>query len=578
MKHNAKYLYILLFTMVISLLVGVGGLIYVMLQYGKAYQPAFQGSGIESPEVTSNTAGPSAGPWFSLTILHTNDVHSRILQFNRHGNTCSDEEFMEKKCFGGVSRRGTIISKIKKEKRNVLLLDAGDQFQGTLFFNSYQGKATQTFMNSQGYDAMTLGNHEFDQGSGVLAKFIIGLNFPVIVSNLDVSESPILQGLIKKSHILKMGDEKIGIVGYITRETRLISQPGPNVYFNFVKSSVKSEVENLIAKGINKIIALSHAGLEKDKQIAAKIEGIDVIISGHNHYLLSNSAQNSVGPYPLVVKSPSGKPVLIVTALAWGKYLGHLDLRFDSRGVAHHWQGDTILLKQSIPRDSMTLTKVMKMNQKLNLVREEIVGETAVMLQGDRKICRFHECNLGILIADALLWETRKRDTQIALINSGGIRASIPRGKVHRGQILEVLPFNDTVSTFKLKGAYLQQVLEYSVAKAANTRKDGPGAFLQVAGIKFRWNPALPKGKRVVKVEILDPQGGLTPLEDEKIYNLAASAFLRRGGDGYKILLEKAIKPYDHGRVIADVVNDYFHLNSPVSPQVEGRIKRHHRR
>ena len=134
---------------------------------------------------------------FNLTILHTNDVHARLLPINSEDQTCTEEEIKQKKCFGGVARRFVKINEIRKRKANVLLVDAGDQFQGTLFYTKNKGEEAQKFMNRLGYQAMAVGNHEFDDGPSVLSKFIKGVNFPVLSANIDASLNRELSNLLK---------------------------------------------------------------------------------------------------------------------------------------------------------------------------------------------------------------------------------------------------------------------------------------------------------------------------------------------------------------------------------------------
>ena len=155
---------------------------------------------------------------FPLTILHTNDVHGRVMQFNDWGNTCDPEDIEAGECFGGVARRATKINEIREEKDNVLLLDAGDEFQGTLFYTQFRGLAAQAFMNYMEYDAMTFGNHEFDDGVQVLSDFAAGLEFPMVSSNIDFSNEPLMSELAERYIIREFDGRKVGIIGYTTED------------------------------------------------------------------------------------------------------------------------------------------------------------------------------------------------------------------------------------------------------------------------------------------------------------------------------------------------------------------------
>jgi 5'-nucleotidase / UDP-sugar diphosphatase len=520
------------------------------------------------------TVAVAQGEDYTLTIVHTNDVHARVEQFTKYGSSCGEQDAADGNCFGGVARRVTELEKIRAEGGNMVLIDAGDQFQGTLFFIEYKGKAAQQFMNQMNYQAMAVGNHEFDDGPSVLAEFIKGVNFPVLSANIDASQDPDLAGLIQPYTILEAGGEQIGVIGCTTEETPLSSSPGPTIVFNDVQQSVAAAVLELEAKGIDKIVVLSHIGYLADQDLAAAVDGIDVIVGGHSHTLLSNTAEGAAGPYPTVVDSPSGDPVLVVQDGAWGMYLGRLDVTFDGAGVATAWEGDPILLDASIAEDADTLAAVEKLDAPLDVLQAQVIGQAAVMLDGERTTCRFEECNLGDLITDAMVDATESEGTEIAILNGGSIRTSIPAGEVSWGAVLDVLPFGNTIATFELSGADVWLALENGVSRAENPENEGTGRFPQVSGVRFTWNPTLPAGSRVVSVDVLQADGGYQPIDPNRSYKVASNTFMRGGGDGYSVFAEKAVNAYDFGPVVADAVAAYISQNSPVTAAVEGRITR----
>ncbi len=494
------------------------------------------------------------GGEFSLTILHTNDVHAN------YENT--------------LARQTTLIKQVRAEVPNVLLLDAGDRFLGTLFYKQYKGEMAQWAMNYQGYDAMAVGNHEFDDGPANLARFIQGANFPVLSANLDVSADPDLNGLLKPWTVVEVGGEKIGIVGLTTEDVDILSSPGPNVKVLSAVDALKQAVRELTDQGVNKIIAVTHLGYEVDKQIAAQVDGVDIIVGGHSHTRLGD-VKGSAGPYPTVVNSPSGQPVLIVQAGSKLKYMGRLDVTFDANGVPVSWGGGPILVKdENVAEDPEVAAEVAKRAEPIEALKAQIIGETLVDLVGERSVCRFEECNMGNLITDAILWKMQDQGIQIALQNGGGIRASIPKGPISMGNIFEVLPFGNTIATFELKGSDLLEALENGVSRAENPENEGTGRFLQVAGLRYVWDPSKPVGQRIVKVEVRNPDGTYSPLDPNAIYKVAANDFMRRGGDDYKVLAERAINPYDFGPPLDQAVAEYIQAHSPVAPKVEGRIQR----
>lgn len=213
---------------------------------------------------------------FELTILHTNDVHARVQEMDKFGGQCSPD----KDCFGGAARMRTKIEALRGEHPNTLLLDAGDQFQGTLWFTHYGGRVTYTMMNLLGYDVMALGNHEFDNNIEGLLPFLQNVNFTILSSNINLDSDPRIKPYVKKSYVTEVGGEKIGVIGYTTKDTPMISQPG-SLKFEDEVTSIRSEVTNLQGQGVNKIIALGHAGFAVDTKIATEVEGVDVVIGGH---------------------------------------------------------------------------------------------------------------------------------------------------------------------------------------------------------------------------------------------------------------------------------------------------------
>ncbi len=502
-------------------------------------------------------AAAAAGP-VTITFLHTNDTHARLESFVVSGQLQ-----------GGVARRYTAIQQVKAEGGNVLLLDAGDAFQGTLFFNQWQGEEEAYFMNALGYQAMTIGNHEFDSGPAALANFIQKANFPVLSANIDASTDPALAGLIQPYTILTVGGEQVGVFGLTTPDTVFISSPGPNVQFNDPTATATAMVAMLEGMGVNKIVALTHLGYVADLALAAAVDGIDVIIGGHSHTPLG-PMPGAVGPYPTVVNSPSGDTVLVVSAFEWGKYLGRLDVTFTADGKVAGYVGAPIFIDTSFAEDPAIAAAVAEFAKPIEQLKATVIGSSSVRLEGTRAIVRSRETNLGNLICDALLWKTAAEGTEVCITNGGGIRASIPAGNVTMGQVLEVLPFGNLIATMQLRGEDLWAALENGVSRW----QLGDGRFPQVGGMRYIFDPTRPAGSRIVAVQVRGADGLYRPLDRDAIYKVVTNDFLRRGGDGYSVFLTKAINPYDAGAVMADAVAEYIGMKSPVAPIVEGRILR----
>ena len=500
-------------------------------------------------------AGAQEEETFALTIMHTNDQHAN------HDPLASGN--------GGAAREMTVVNQIRSAAENTLLLDAGDRFTGTLYHQQYFGQDNAQVMNLLGYNAMTFGNHEFDNGNGVLGLFIDALDFPVVNTNIDFSASTDLAGKVQPYTILEVGGQQIGVTGLITPEVPIISSPGPELVFgDDLVGSAQAAVDEMIALGVNKIILVTHIGITADVALIPQLSGVDIVVGGHSHTLIANLYAGGADVYPVELTSASGEPVVYVTAKSYNEYLGQLNVEFDANGVLTAWGGDVILLSQYITPDPAMANLLTALAEPIEELRATVIGAASVRLVGDREVCRVEECNMGNLITDAVREST---GAQIVFENGGGIRASIEAGDVTLGGVLTVLPFGNLVSTFELKGSDVWAALENGVSQV----EDGAGRFPQVSGLRYTWDGTLAAGSRIIGVDVLDPATGeYVPLDLEAIYTCAANDFMRRGGDGYTMFAENAINPYDYGTPLDVVVADYITANSPVAPEVEGRITR----
>lgn len=460
-------------------------------------------------------------------------------------------------CFGGTARLVTAIKDAKARSNNAILVDGGDQFQGTLFYTYYKGKLAAEMMNMLGYDAMTVGNHEFDDGPEVLASFIDAINFPILMSNADVSGEPLLADKIAKSTVIERGGEKIGLIGLTPQDTHELASPGKNVIFTDPSDAVQGEVDKLTEEGITKIIVLSHSGYVVDKRVAENTTGVDVIVGGHSNTLLSNTDEKAEGPYPTMVGSTA-----IVQAYAYGKYLGELNVTFDDAGNVTEAKGDPILIDASVAEDEATVARIAEAAAPLEEIRNRVVAEASDQIGGDRETCRAMECSMGTLIADAMLARVKDQGIEIAIQNGGGIRASIDAGPVTMGEVLTVLPFQNTLSTFQVTGATLIEALENGVSQV----EEGAGRFAQVAGMSYAFDASKPAGERVSDVMV-----GGAPIDPEKVYGVVSNNYVRNGGDGYKMFIN-AENAYDFGPDVADVLAEYLAAQGPFTPVTDGRI------
>ncbi len=513
--------------------------------------------------------GGSAFADYELDILHINDLHSRIEPINKYDSTCSAEEEGKNECFGGVARLKTAIDQQRQalSGKNVLLLNAGDNFQGSLFYTTYKGAAEAEFLNLMKFDAMTVGNHEFDDSEDGLATFLDKVQFPVVTANVAAGASSKLGDRIKPYIVLDVGGQKVGIVGAVANDTDEISSPGPNVLIGDDVADITHAVAEVKNQGVDKIIALTHVGYPRDLAAIAKIPDVDVVVGGHSHSLLSNTDEKAEGPYPTMVDNPGGYKVPVVQAGAYTKYLGSLKVIFDDNGVVKEAKGDPILLDANFKPDEAVVARIKELAGPIEELKAKIVADAAGPIDGSRETCRAGECQMGNLVADALLDRTKGQGVTAAITNGGGLRASIDGGPVSMGEVVTVLPFQNTVSTFQLKGADLQAALENGLGQI----EEGAGRFPQVSGMKFSFDKSKPPGSRVVSVEMKEGDA-YAPLDPAKVYTLASNNYMRAGGDGYKIFATAATNAYDYGPTLDQVVADYLSANRPYKPFTDGRI------
>lgn len=515
------------------------------------------------------TAGPARAD-YKLTILHTNDIHSRIEPIGKTDSTCGEKEAQAEACVGGVARLASAIARERLKAPQSLLLDAGDQFQGSLFYTFYKGRDAAEFMNRLGYEAMAVGNHEFDDGPAVLGRFAAAARFPLLMANADLSREPDLARRIAPTAVIAKAGRRIGLIGLTPEANGELTSAGKTIRFGDPVDAARRGVAALRAQGIDTIILLSHSGYGEDRRIAAAVDGIDVIVGGHSHTLLSNRIAGAAGPYPTLVEAPDGRGVPIVQAGSYGRYLGRLDVTFDEAGNVLAATGEPVLLDAGVPEDPAVKARVAALAEPLAALRDRPVAVVAAPVEGAREVCRFRECSMGNLVADAMLERTAGQGATIAIANGGGLRSSIDAGTVTVGEILTVLPFQNTLSTFRLKGADVVAALENGVSQV----EAGSGRFPQVAGLEFDWTAGGEAGRTRIKAVRVKTAGGLAPIDPAATYTLVSNNFLRGGGDGYKIFADKALDAYDYGPTLETVVIDYLARHGGAyRPYTDGRIR-----
>lgn len=506
---------------------------------------------------------------FVLSLMHFNDTHAHL---------------------DNVAKRVTAVKEVRTQKPDALLLDAGDVFSGTLYFNTFAGKADLEFMNMMKVDAMTFGNHEFDLGSSpeghkALADFIKGAQFPFVSSNVDFSKDDLFTGLfntriandtdelngnIYTGIVKEVNGEKVGIFGLTTADTADISSPGEITFSDYIEEAQKmvAEFEKM---GVNKIVAITHIGyddnpaIDNDLELAKAVEGIDVIVGGHSHTTLAK---------PVLINDKE-QPTIIVQAGQYGDNLGTLDVAFDKNGVVIEHNGELIKIGDKAD-DPEAAELLKKYSDQIDAIKNEETGAIAVKaLENPRdktNSVRRNETPLGNVITDGMLAKakTYAPDVIMAMQNGGGIRSAIDQGPITVGEVITVLPFGNTLATMRLSGNEIKQAFETSLRSYPGEN----GGFLHVSGAKVEFDSSKPVGERVTSIKYNAGDDVYVEIEAETMYTIATNAFTAKGGDGFDVF--KAA--YEDGRVtdlgLSDWENFREHLVSlgTVDPQIEGRI------
>ena len=479
---------------------------------------------------------PSPAAEKSFHILMINDPHSYILPYYEADKAGLPAGAVKVGPVGGLSRALQLTANERKNietasQSPIFLFEGGDIMLGKK--GSLQnGHAEYGSLAALGFDAGVLGNHDFDGGVSVLAKLGPELKFPVLASNITFKDA-VIDSFYPKTKIIKKGDVSVGVFGLVTPGLKaLISDPdGFDIERDIVKKAGEC-VRDLRAQGVDAVVALNHIGLDLDKKLAASVPGIDVIVGGHSHDAVKE---------PLFIKNPQGSRTLIGQAGLNGSYAGRFDVTVD----------DGALVAEKSSWKLMTVqpgTTAEKESEALGLAAREILAATldiadpavffARSIDARKEAMRTRENELGNLAAEALRWNGGAR---IGVINGGALRIGriVPPGPFTAVDMLDLMPFDDVPVRLLVSGAEIRMQLEAaaSALKGRNddydpTRRMSTGEFLQVAGLRFDIDLGEPAavvdnrrlvspGSRVKNIAV-DSSRGWVPLEDDKIYSVAA--------------------------------------------------------
>lgn len=489
-------------------------------------------------ETTTSTTKDLTG---HIIILHTNDVHGGI---------------------AGYAKLAAAKESYTASGAYTLLVDAGDYIQGDPTVSASQGKTAIELMNSTGYDAATVGNHEFDYGYANLKTISAQANFPILAANVQYNGATAFD-----SHTIftAANGKKIGVFGLETPETATKAHPAKIQGVTFVGGQdmmklAQTKVDTLKAAGCDYVICLGHLGIDAEStgnrsiDVLNAVTGIDVFIDGHSHSTLDQikAATNGTGKVGNAYLTSTG------TKLA---NVGVVDIAPDGTITTSNVPLDTLTAE-----NADTAAVIRRIQQQIDADYGAVFAQSEVQLNGEKAQVRTGETNLGDLITDAMLWQagTLGEKVDAAISNGGGIRASLSVGGLTKKDINTVLPFGNTLYLVKLTGAQLLEALEASTCSLP----ESIGAFPQVSGIEYTVNtgakfsstenyPGSTYGKPNAVSRVTIQRVGGAAFDPAETYTIVTNDFLGAGGDTYYTFKSSPVG-YDTGVPLDEVLMDYI--------------------
>ena len=503
--------------------------------------------------VTLAVAAMFCTPWAvqaeKLVILHTNDTHSQI-------DPDQDTDL------GGVLRRKVLIDSVRAVDPNVMLIDAGDVVQGSLFFNLYRGDVENKLMNALGYDIRILGNHEFDNGSEELAERIKDTKSTWLSTNYKIT-LPELAAKFQPYTTRKFGDKKIGFIALNLDPKGIVAEGN----YNGIEYIDAYEAANATAwylKNIDScdmVVAVTHIGYypttsgTSDLQVATNSRDIDVIIGGHSHTVIDPAARNPQTPY--LVPNADGKFILVTQTGKSGKNLGEITIDLDKLTTDYKLIPVTKRLDDRI--DPKTAAIIEPYRRGVDSLMNLKVAHSAIELRNDQPA-------MLNFVADYIKIRGNQlaKGVDFALTNKGGLRRPWPKGDISEGEVMRALPFNNRVEVIDIKGSDLLDNFDIMALYGGN------GVSKE---IDATYNPVTGKCTEV----LIDGK----PVDPNKTYRMATIDYLANGGD-YMTPLTKGVKVAESPNILSTDILDWFRtdmkgktINPPTGERMHAVIPKH---
>lgn len=495
--------------------------------------------------------GKLGGGSHSLTLLFTNDFHSAFEPIPAYWRAGSPR-------LGGAAHLATLVERQRERanerKRTSFLLDSGDMFTGTLSYLT-RGEALMEFMSLLRYDAMGVGNHEFDYGWEIFDRQATRVPFPVVCANIRYKDSG--HRFCRPYTLLERDGVRLAVIGVIGLDARSVVLPSKVAELEFTDPVTEvQQCVDLVRETVDVVVVLGHQGLpgpmqtdaENDpsvqRTIAADLDfcgavsGIDVYLGAHSHHGIETP----------IVHPKTG--TLLVQTYGYGTRLGVLDLEVKDRKVVGH-HGELVEVRSDeLPPHAGVAARVAH-------YRHAVAAEIGPPL--GRATARFvrryhHESPLGNYVADVM---RACVGAEVGITNAGGLRADLPEGELDRAHVLDAFPFVNAVVAMELRGGDLREVLEHGCSLERG--------MVQISGIRATYDPQAPVGARVREVHV-----GEKPLDPERLYRVATHSFLAEGGDRYSAFLRG--KEVAREALVSDVVLEHLRTAQTITPPSLGRM------
>jgi 5'-nucleotidase / UDP-sugar diphosphatase len=492
------------------------------------------------PQAAPSSAAPSSVSLAAdrIQLLHTDDIHGRLDYETIASGASSFQQ-------GGLAMVASQVKALRaRAPGRTLLVDGGDTWQGTFISNSNKGEAVTKAMSLMGYDAMTVGNHDFDWGQQVLAQRAGEASFPFLATNVVETATGKLPSYLKPYIVRDLGIAKVGILGITNPASNTIVKATSVAGLRFGPATQIEPFLSELKQRADIIVVVAHIGTTDATLLAKQVQGIDVIVAAHDHAALQTGRVE-------------GKTT-IVNAGAYTQFLGRLEIMVDpvTRKMTDAVRSNAVIAiaaSQSLRPDPEVMAIVESRRAEAAKYTERVVGTLKSDLDNPRD-----ENGIGNMIGDAFVEYGRKQgwNTDVAFYNAAGIRAPLKAGPVTYGQLYQVLPFENSIVSVDLTGVQLKEVLEDASGRAGR---------LQIGGGKWAYRFSNPGGERVLEATIAG-----RPLDPARVYHVATIDYLLLGGDGHTWFGKGTNVIY--GDIEVDAVAAYMTAHSPLDPKVEGRI------